>query len=73
MYRERLKRAGIAVDETLIRHCGHLMKNGYLEAQVLLDLPHPPTAIWAINDILAISALRATLKRNARKGTPCSW
>ena len=29
----------------------------------MLSLPHPPTAIWAINDLLAIGALRAIHER----------
>ena len=57
---------GEPVDEQLIRNCGHMIQDGYCAAQELLDLPDPPTAIWAVNDLLAISALRAIRERGLR-------
>ena len=63
VYREKITAAGLPLDADLIRHCGHLMQAGYLEAQALLDLSAPPTAIWTINDFLAIGALRAIYER----------
>ena len=63
VYRDMLREAGITLDENLIRHCGHRMKNGYQEAMALLDLAQPPTAIWALNDLLAVSAARAIHER----------
>ena len=32
----------------------------------MLNLPDPPTAIWAINDLLAMSAMRAIHERGLR-------
>jgi DNA-binding LacI/PurR family transcriptional regulator len=66
VYREQILRAGLPLDETLIRHCGHHMANGYIETQALLDLSSPPTAIWAINDLLAVSAMRAIQEHGLR-------
>lgn len=63
VYREKLAAAGLPVDKHLVRHCGPLMQDGYVEVGKLLDLSDPPTAIWAINDLLAISALRAIHER----------
>ena len=63
VYREQILGAGLPLDDTLIRHCGHKMANGYIEAKALLDLPDSPTAIWTINDLLAISAMRAIQER----------
>lgn len=63
VYREKVIAAGLPLDENLIRHCGPLMQDGYLEARALLELPDPPTAIWTINDLLAIGALRAIHER----------
>ncbi|MBN1875343.1 MAG: LacI family DNA-binding transcriptional regulator [Anaerolineae bacterium] len=63
VYREKVLAAGFALDESLMRQCSHLMENGYQEARALLSLPHPPTAIWTINDLLAIGALRAIHER----------
>ncbi len=32
----------------------------------MLDLPEPPTAIWTVNDLLAVGALRALYERGLR-------
>ncbi len=66
MYREKMAAAGIPLDERLIYRCGHLPWDGYRAALQLLDLPQPPTAIWAINDLLAVGALRAMHERGRR-------
>lgn len=66
VYREKIHATGLPLDEDLIRHCGHTMENSYIEAQALLDLPQPPTAIWTINDLLAVSAMRAIHERGLR-------
>ncbi len=63
VYCEKLTAVGLPLDKNLIRHCGPLMQDGYLEARVLLDVPDTPTAIWTINDLLAIGALRAIHER----------
>jgi len=47
------------VKEDLIINCGPTIEDGYQAAVQLLQLPEPPTAIIAINDLLAIGALRA--------------
>jgi LacI family transcriptional regulator len=39
---------------------------GHASAGALLDLPSPPTAIFAFNDQLAIGAMRAALERDLR-------
>lgn len=63
VYCEKLIAKGLSLDENLLRHCGPLMEDGYQEARALLDLPAPPTAIWTINDLLAIGVLRAIHER----------
>lgn len=57
-YRDALQAAGIDPDEFII-HCGTTMEDSYVATRALLALPAPPTAIIAINDILAMGALRA--------------
>jgi LacI family transcriptional regulator len=66
VYREKMLAAGLPLDVDLVRHCGYKMVNGYIETQALLDLTDPPTAIWTINDLLAISAMRAIHERGLR-------
>src|SRR5688572_31052012 len=58
-YQAALKAAGIPVQTELIAHCGPAIEDGYQAALKLLKLPSRPTAIIAINDLLAISAVRA--------------
>ncbi len=66
IYLEKIKTSGLAECAELIRCCGHHVEDGYQEARALLDLPNPPTAIWAINDLLATGALRAIHERGLR-------
>ncbi len=63
VYREKLESAGLPVEDDLIRFCGPAIHDGYLAAHELLALPRPPSAIWSINDILAIGALHAVYER----------
>ena len=58
-YKASLEAAGIVVDQSLIIECGSKIEDGYQAAVKLLQLPHRPTAIIAINDLLAISTIRA--------------
>jgi LacI family transcriptional regulator len=58
-YQECLLSAGIPVEEKLIARCGPTIEDGYQATLKLLGLPQRPTAIIAINDLLAMGALRA--------------
>lgn len=61
-YRATLDDAGIPIDPALIRSGAFVQETGYEQACVLLELPEPPTAIFAGNDMQAMgvySALRA--------------
>ncbi|MGC9396410.1 MAG: LacI family DNA-binding transcriptional regulator [Anaerolineae bacterium] len=58
-YQDCLQAAGLPVDPELIVTCGSTIEDGYQAAQQLLKLPTRPTALLAINDLLAIGALRA--------------
>jgi LacI family transcriptional regulator len=49
-YRDALEKAGIPLDEELIRSGDYTTETGAKCAQELLSLPHPPTAIFASND-----------------------
>ncbi len=58
-YQECLQAAGLPVDPELIVTCGTTIEDGYQAALQLLRLPRRPTALLAINDLLAIGVLRA--------------
>jgi len=58
-YQDKLQAAGIAVDPELIANCGPTIEDSYWATQQLLKLPSPPTALIALNDYLAVGALRA--------------
>jgi LacI family transcriptional regulator len=58
-YRESLQTAGLPVDPNLIVECGPTIEDSYHATRQLLELPSRPTALLAINDFLAIGALRA--------------
>jgi LacI family transcriptional regulator len=58
-YRQALEEAGLPYDESLVRQCGQLLEDGYQAALHLLSQPNPPTALLAINDLLAMATIRA--------------
>lgn len=62
-YREALVDVGLVVDESLIVHCGLTLADGYQAAVTLLQHTPRPTALVAINDLLAMGALRALGER----------
>lgn len=58
-YQEGLRAAGIAVDEDLIVDCGPTIEDSYQASIQLLGQSLRPTAVMAINDLLAAGVLRA--------------
>lgn len=58
-YRKSLQTANLPIDPDLIVECGPTLEDSYNATLQLLQLPSPPTALLAINDLLAIGALRA--------------
>jgi LacI family transcriptional regulator len=56
-YEQALLQAGIDLDPELIQPGDWTIQSGLLRAQQLFDLPTPPTAIFALNDLMAIGAL----------------
>jgi LacI family transcriptional regulator len=65
-YREALERAGIPVDPALICEGSYMLGDGILQARALLDLPEPPTAIFAGNDAQAAGVYQALYQRGIR-------
>ncbi len=58
-FREAMAKAGIPVDEKLVRPTGFQPQVAEVEARSILSLPEPPTAIFAANDITAESTIAA--------------
>ncbi|HUX49146.1 MAG TPA: LacI family DNA-binding transcriptional regulator [Spirochaetia bacterium] len=58
-YTEAIRRRGLPADETLVARCGTSAAEGYDAARTLLTRAARPTAIIAINDLIAMSVLRA--------------
>ena len=58
-YKHALTQAGLPVLDALIKHGDYNEESGYQTARELLQLPEPPTAICAPNDIAALGVYRA--------------
>ncbi len=65
-YQESLQAAGLPIDPSLVVECGPTIEDSYNATLQLLKQPSPPTALLAINDLLAIGALRAIRDLNLR-------
>ncbi len=65
-YKAALTERGLAVDPTLIQEGNFTQWKGYSDAQALLDLPEPPTAIFAANDSSAFGVMEAVRDRHLR-------
>lgn len=62
-YRQALDQAGIGVDRALIKEGSLDREGGFAATRRLLDLPNPPTAIFAVNDVIALGAVQAAADR----------
>jgi LacI family transcriptional regulator len=65
-YHAALTAAGIAPEPDLEVASDYEFAPGVEAAGVLLDLPKPPTAIFAFNDAIALGVLRAAYERGLR-------
>lgn len=57
-----MKAAGLAIRREYIRYGDWEYESGYQQAQKLLTLPNRPTAIFAMNDLMAAGCLNAALE-----------
>ncbi len=62
-YCQALKEAGIPACDALVIETRVEPDSGYKAMNQLLDLPSPPTAVFAFYDLMAVSALRAITDR----------
>jgi LacI family transcriptional regulator len=58
--------AGVLADPELVAESDFTIEGGEVEAARLLDLPDPPTAVFAFNDNMAIAVLHEARKRGLR-------
>lgn len=58
-YQQALSAAGIAYDPALMVYGDYTRPSGQTATEQLLALPQPPTAIFALNDRMAMGAVRA--------------
>lgn len=65
-YREGLREANLPLDRDLIIETTVEPRSGYNAMNQLLDLPKPPTALFAIHDLIAIDAMQAAFERGLR-------
>jgi LacI family transcriptional regulator len=65
-YRAGLESAGIGVADELIRLGDFYHESGFKGATALLDLPDPPTAIFASSDQMAFGVYEAVRQRGLR-------
>jgi LacI family transcriptional regulator len=65
-YEDALAEAGIPVDPDLIQAGDWMYESGKQGARQLFDLPQPPTAIFACNDMMAIGAMAFLHERGLR-------
>lgn len=58
-HQEVLAEANLAFDPALMVYGDYTRLSGQMATEKLLALPHPPTAIFALNDRMAMGAIRA--------------
>lgn len=66
VYKEVLKEAGLDYDERWIRQGAFDPDTGYRAMKSLLEEPVLPTAVYAMNDVMAFGAIRAIKERGLR-------
>lgn len=70
--RTSLQSRGFPCEEALIVSSDLTQAGGYQQTQVLLDVIHPPTAIIACNDLMALGAMSAVQERGLKVGVDIS-
>ncbi|WP_329290025.1 LacI family DNA-binding transcriptional regulator [Streptomyces pseudovenezuelae] len=65
-YRAALEGAGLVFDEALVVPGDFHPESGFAGCEKLLDLPEPPTAVFAASDQMALGAIEALRRRGLR-------
>ncbi|HDN79251.1 MAG: LacI family transcriptional regulator [Chloroflexi bacterium] len=67
-FQKALEKNGLEFDEELVEEGDLTERGGYEAALRLLDKPHPPTAIVACNDLMAVGAIGAAQEHRLKVG-----
>ena len=70
--KKRLIESGIQLNDELVINGDLTQRGGFQQSQTLLDLPEPPTAIIAGNDLMAFGAMSAAQERGLIVGKDIS-
>jgi LacI family transcriptional regulator len=65
-YRSALRAAGIRYTKELVRHADFREAGGYAAMESLLELPEPPEALFAANNLMTVGALECLAKKGVR-------
>ena len=65
-FRQAAAAWGVGLDPELVRTGDYRLESGYRAMERLLADPHPPTAVVAASDLMAIGAMNAALDRGVR-------
>lgn len=65
-YKDELEAANLVFDKNLIKKGDWEVKGGYLATQALAGMRHPPGAIFAANDLMALGAIYALQEAKLR-------
>ena len=65
-FKQTLADNGITADNNLIRHGHYDPETGYAAMKELLDVEPRPTAVFGMNDMMALGAMRAILEAGLR-------
>jgi LacI family transcriptional regulator len=71
-YRAAMGAAGLPIPAEYLRYGDFMSPSGYQQAMTLLDLPEPPTALFACSDQMALGAYEALYERGLRVGDDIS-
>lgn len=65
-YRTAFREFGIEIDLSLVRNGNSTQEDGYRSTRELLNLAQPPTALFCVDDIIAVGAYQGVKESNLR-------
>lgn len=65
-YLQAMAKAGLSVEPELMLDGDLRQKSGYAAARRMLMLPHPPTAVFAANDLMALGVMEVAAEMGKR-------